>query len=330
MMDYSYVQALTTRAKWKLWAQQYGNITNNPEALQGICNRILGTGDTFFMNKQFCALVDQARRTVPDDLPFDMSWLQAPIGFMYLADAFEVPELTGLNKEIEANGWPKSVKEMALVTKYKPRVAAIGWMCLKNVTRPAPGSTMGTFTTSLNDAEVVQVICYLDYGRGSRAYGDGFGMWSYFNIVPGQKVLDRVHQYERRLEEEDAKYIPGRDADQLHEVRWVYTAFYLMAQRLSMTVRHDTDRATRRRNERERTPVDPYLKVITLRRMEEDRPKGTRDVDWQWQWTVTGHWRNQYMPSSGEHKHVWIESYIKGPEDKPLKSIPTKIFIAGR
>jgi len=33
---------------------------------------------------------------------------------------------------------------------------------------------------------------------------------------------------------------------------------------------------------------------------------------------VVGHWRRQWYPSEGRHKQIRIESYIKGPDDKPF------------
>lgn len=36
-------------------------------------------------------------------------------------------------------------------------------------------------------------------------------------------------------------------------------------------------------------------------------------------WWVRGHFRNQYYPSTGDHSLIWIEPYMKGPEDAPVK-----------
>lgn len=121
--------------------------------------------------------------------------------------------------------------------------------------------------------------------------------------------------------------------DPLHELRWIYSAFYLMAQRLSTVVHHESDRHQKRRMQREGNPLQPMVEVITLWRLEEDRAretKGSKFVDWQWQWEVRGHWRNQYIPSTGEHTPVFVEAYIKGPKDKPLKPPGLKLFSASR
>lgn len=118
----------------------------------------------------------------------------------------------------------------------------------------------------------------------------------------------------------------------LHEVRWLFTALYLMSQRLAVQVHTPTPRATRRRMERAKETPPEFIKVITLRRMQQakERQGPSADVNWHWQWAVRGHWRNQFYATKGIHKPKFVESYIKGPEDKPLKNDTLKLFVAKR
>jgi hypothetical protein len=91
------------------------------------------------------------------------------------------------------------------------------------------------------------------------------------------------------------------------------------------------DREVRRRAERQRQVAPPFIQVVTLRRMEIARrrdPTGEAP-DWQWQWSVIGHWRWQWYPSDGTHKRIFIESFVKGPPDKPFKNT-IKLFAAKR
>ncbi|MSS45275.1 hypothetical protein FYJ43_04285 [Cutibacterium sp. WCA-380-WT-3A] len=42
---------------------------------------------------------------------------------------------------------------------------------------------------------------------------------------------------------------------------------------------------------------------------------------------VRGHWRQQWYPSSGEHRPRWIHSYLKGPDGAPVKaSTPVMVW----
>lgn len=42
-------------------------------------------------------------------------------------------------------------------------------------------------------------------------------------------------------------------------------------------------------------------------------------VEWSCQWPVRPHRRMQWYPSVGQHRPRWIEGYVKGPADKPLR-----------
>jgi hypothetical protein len=50
-------------------------------------------------------------------------------------------------------------------------------------------------------------------------------------------------------------------------------------------------------------------------------------VEWSCQWNVKGHWRNQYYPSTGEHKRIFVAEYRKGPQDKPLRDTPVVVEV---
>lgn len=77
-------------------------------------------------------------------------------------------------------------------------------------------------------------------------------------------------------------------------------------------------RTMRRRAERE--GYNPSaVRVVRIR----DRANTpTRDEqstrNYRVRWSVRGHWRNQWYPSRNEHRPVWINPHIKGPEGAPL------------
>ena len=75
------------------------------------------------------------------------------------------------------------------------------------------------------------------------------------------------------------------------------------------------------------------IQIVYLRRREQHptlRDGSSNPVDWSCQWLVQGHWRNQYHPSDQSHKPMFIQSYVKGPEDKPFKTPRERIFAAVR
>lgn len=39
---------------------------------------------------------------------------------------------------------------------------------------------------------------------------------------------------------------------------------------------------------------------------------------YQNRWIVSGHWRNQFYPSRNDHRPIWIDSHVKGPDGAPI------------
>jgi hypothetical protein len=78
-------------------------------------------------------------------------------------------------------------------------------------------------------------------------------------------------------------------------------------------------RGERRRVEREL----PALRVLALASGASVSSRGG-SVEWSRRWMVRGHWRLQpYGPERALRRPVWIDPYVKGPEDKPLDVRPT-------
>lgn len=42
--------------------------------------------------------------------------------------------------------------------------------------------------------------------------------------------------------------------------------------------------------------------------------------EWSCRWSVRGHWRNQFMTKSREHRPQFISPFVKGPDDKPFRA----------
>jgi hypothetical protein len=98
--------------------------------------------------------------------------------------------------------------------------------------------------------------------------------------------------------------------------------FRLVMQRLTeVSVLEGPPRAIRRRHERAGYKV-PRYSVVRLRRPK--RAPGShadeREAKWRLNYrTVTrGHWRQQWYPSLSAHRQIWIDEFIRGPEDAEL------------
>lgn len=84
-------------------------------------------------------------------------------------------------------------------------------------------------------------------------------------------------------------------------------------------------RAIRRRAERNGYNASP-VRVVRVHDRANAPERASGDTDertYHVRWTVRGHWRNQWYPSRGEHRPVWINPHVKGPSDAPLHTSET-------
>lgn len=102
-----------------------------------------------------------------------------------------------------------------------------------------------------------------------------------------------------------------------------------MAQRIISHDREVPTRATRRRISQWRP--EPIVNVIRLRRIKKKTDNTDHEpIDWAYQWSVRGHWRNQWYAKEGRHEVIWIAPFVKGPEGKPFKAPRNSIFVVTR
>lgn len=99
---------------------------------------------------------------------------------------------------------------------------------------------------------------------------------------------------------------------------FLVTIWRLCQQSIASRLVEEPQRAARRRMTRAHLPVSP-ITIINLRRVSGGEHEET-GVDWQHRWVVRGHWRRQPYKENGEviHRYIYINPYLKGPEDKPL------------
>jgi hypothetical protein len=343
MLAARYVAAIEKQLGWLRWTLSAGrqhllNEGVSPEEIVSY-REMLERGTTFYLEPHFCQLIDQARRTVPDDIAYEPTWVLAPAGFCVLAEPFQVPTLEKID-QILAPPFDQEVRiqtDAGLRKATIMRLRAVSWQPVTEgyVVRMHQGKHPPTFQVGAHATRFCFYLDLEDYPRDG-ATRHGFNAWSYFVLHAGHVLGPRIAEYEanQKVHEESSAYVYGPTSRDLHEMRWLFTALHLMSQRLATTVTYPTDRAIRRRAARQGQTAPDLIRVVTLRRLREDQvAAGVADreaPDWQWQWVVEGHWRNQYFPSTGTHARVFIEAFRKGPADKPLKPKSLTLFVGKR
>lgn len=122
------------------------------------------------------------------------------------------------------------------------------------------------------------------------------------------------------------EYVMENTLPQVDTRRVLASFLALQGQKMAVTRLQRADRAGRRRMERAGQNADAEVRVITLRRQYD--PSAPTDehgsgIEWSHRWMVSGHWRNQWVPTLDDHRLTWINPYVKGPEDKELLVKPT-------
>lgn len=120
--------------------------------------------------------------------------------------------------------------------------------------------------------------------------------------------------------------------------RFVLSAFTWVKQEIisfgSGHVERHRRKQLARENKLERPPSD--VKIIALRRVNYQSSSGGSAVGgesgraYNVRWVVRAHPRNQWYPSKGRHELIWIDPYVKGPDDKPLKETKATVFAVTR
>jgi len=196
---------------------------------------------------------------------------------------------------------------------------SLGWAALA-------WSTVDTWATEGEEEYPVVVLEY--YHRTA----DGCLILASSQVWPFHEDLHTWDMAELMKVEADGSEVHGaqgfaKDVDAaahraaMIERAFVISLFAFMNQPFATVESRSLPRANRRSLHRETGLEDPHIKVITLRRTQHIKEQligGSRE--WACRWLVKGHWRSQYYPGAKTNKPLWIMPYVKGPQDKPLKT----------
>lgn len=113
--------------------------------------------------------------------------------------------------------------------------------------------------------------------------------------------------------------------------RWILTASMFLEQEIVVQDRVSVGSAVgkRARNIRE----DSDCHVVSMRRAHRENCQYHGEpsaVDWNYQWLVRGHWRNQWYPKAQRNVPIYINPYLKGPDGKPMKTPAPTVFAVTR
>ena len=125
--------------------------------------------------------------------------------------------------------------------------------------------------------------------------------------------------------------VDDRTAEDIKQyIKFIWSLFPFMQQKMIYQDKETVPRSFRKMYHRGQRQA-PFVTTITLRR-KEYCSKSTSDnsIDYTCRWIVQGHWRHQWYKQSKNHKLIWIDSFVKGPNDKPLLIKNKPVFVVSR
>lgn len=287
-------------AGWEKWFLEtlVGSAKITGHGLAPMLADSLGTAETVFVARPMCDVVEAAAEQMPD-VPLQVENLFWPGAFVW----FERP--------IRQHYRVTPGDDAPLATR------AIAW-----VRQQVARSDKDRFGESLDVPEEHRLpgilhTTYVDIAQTPLSFGELRSPLFPFDL--GGWAFGRHWQTVPHGDSMGA----GRVDEGLAQQRKLLLAVNLLAaQYVAAVSGQRVTRAQRRRAWRMGLTAPTYgqINVVTLRRAHQRGAGDEPDEDFEYshRFMVRGHWRHQWYPSRGEHELLWIDPFIKGPENKPL------------
>lgn len=298
------------------WVNKRFAFAPTAEALRGAVHESLTRAQVYWVADEMLQLLETAAKQMPPQ-PLRASDIPVSRGFVSYETPLELMDAQGKWLKIAASAWIVMEREK------------------KDTSIEQPLLPIGEFSHGYRDG-----IVYLHFG----SFDADFDLDEYAIDF----IQDDPELYERVRREYPGYSLlhfdywrfgdtAGRDRDDLEpplDAAWhgavlrrkMLAAFWTLSQQeLAHTSEVRPPRPALKRfaraTQKKREDIEP-ITIVTLRRMrnrsEEEHEGEGHPQPWSHRWIVSGHWRNQYYPSLGEHRYIWIHPYIKGPDDKPF------------
>ena len=214
-----------------------------------------------------------------------------PNGFLVLPEAALLEDINGKQMSVRAFLWSRTM--LRIRSESDPGIAPDA-----KVGKTYPGVALIMFSDIYDED---------DFSVQTRAHAD---LWKILTSRPIDLTVCHAVPWRFGDDTMMGKHHTGMDILQC--------ILRLMAQTVTVRETRHAPRHVGKRIERAKFPAK-RITVVTLRRPEQPREKGEPGVvEWSHRWIVEGHWRQQWYPSLGEHRQIWISPYVKGPEELPL------------
>lgn len=279
------------------------------------------------MEAMYSAMKWAALRPVTQDLPsegdeYSAFERNAEVRVLKMADCYAWSNETIAACRVAARTVPGDVKLSSLVFPGE-----IGWWYF--------GDGFQARTSEWQDDDrLVAILWARAYSHQTQQFG--LNVWTYV-ISAGRPTSSLMWTWydNETLDELLTRLVWRQAGAEINQ--FIASALCWLNQRILSTSSGHVERHYRKRATQDYKLPRPLheVKVVELRRLEQhrrdqDAGRTPQDVAWSCQWVVNGHHRNQYYPSTGQHKLIFINAFMKGPAGMPLRVPKATIYKVDR
>ena len=296
-----YWESSTSRPE-QLWIDRD---VNGSSGIGATVRQMLTYASTFYVTEEITGLLNDSLSTLPPSLTLAQASPPVVSGFVFAGDGFASLGYEGFDESVRAFGWAP-IKTKTILEKYKYVEIAVPDEYIFVWFGEVPGRR-GVFETPL------RVIGQTTWPIGENWLHD----WG--PVMGGSET--------------EAATIKAESGEAMEAMRGFALGFFAFCQQKLVRLQNaNIPRSTRRRASIALPMREPLVNVIQLRRFEGTAVKkgGGVQPDWSCRWLVSPHWRNQYFPSMKGNRPIWINGYVKGPDDKPLRRKKIELFSVSR
>jgi hypothetical protein len=254
---------------------------------QGWTVKVLSRAESYWMSAEMWQAITASSQSLPLDLRVGADLLPAPAGWVWLEEPWPIPDAPSYSRGDE---------------HIEPTVRALSWGVSLKDNRPVL---------------IVETFHELTPPHATRP------------VIPAHCPMVFL---DVSLAEQDASLVPvmgpswASQVERFHAiVRAIVATFLWIRQTICVITPVPLERHAAKRLLK--AEMQGGLSVITLRRhVSEPKDATGAPIEWSCRWIVNGHWRKQFYPSKEAHEYIWILPFVKGPEDKPLKTPDQKVF----
>lgn len=273
----------------------------------------------YHVNAEMSDLVLHAAHMLEDDDLVDLSLPPTQIGLVRFDKPLPLRDARGKVMLIHWMSWGPGTYETE-DGHYESGILSTGWNDLEDPDEVAVA--MFDLDSEANQKRFEEI------GLRTRSmqtehmdmFKAAMGRWSVIGtsmmfpgLALGGEYVQVGEEYAKQIEAEGDTPYGFTNTD-----RYLHALWLLMNQTIVTVEDEDLTGPFKRRAVRKNLPH--RVTVIKLRRKAHPSvSNGESHVEWQHRWVTRGHWRWQPCGTGrNERRRIWINSYIKGPDDKPL------------